>query len=715
MTTRQRNYGFAIRRDLLRGFHLNRGQFALLSLSIYIPLTLFLTWPLPLHLTSAVPNDIGDPLLNTWILAWDAHALLTRPLDLFNANIYYPLPNALAFSEHLLSTASLALPLQLAGGEPLLAYNLSLLLTFPLAAFGMYLLALRWAGPVPGRRGAAFLAGAIFAFAPYRFAAIAHLQLLTVQWLPFALLFLDRLLRPGSGRRDSAALAVFLTLQLLASWYLAIYTALVLLLYASIWVLARPRDWRSSLRALGPALAAGLLTLTLALPYLPLLADLRAARPPELAASFGAAPGDYLAAAPANTVYGPLTEALRARPGFTEENTLWAGVIPILLGLATLLPGKRPGLRTISLALWLVALISIALTFAGPYTFLIGLLPWASVVRVPPRWIIPALFALAGLSALGLSRLVARLRPHWRVGLLAALLAWTVAEAMSLPLPLARVGSLADLSPAYAWLAGQPGPFAVVELPLHAAPAPEFPEAKRLYASTRGWWGLVNGYSGFTPDRQKALAAELSGFPDEVALAALRRLAQQGVAYAIIHPDEAPLQRDRWQQSDRWRVERGTTLRPLADFGPELIYAINPHGGPPPPLDGSGRARATFDEGIALLGYHYETNTPDPRLTLYWWAEHPLPLDYTVFVHLLDASGQVLAQADGPPVSGHWPTRAWLPGEVVQDSRPLPPTPGPVAHLAIGLYDPATGQRLRAFNSAEARLDNDAVILTIAP
>ena len=160
----------------------------------YTLLTLLLTWPLPLHLTTAVPNDIGDPLLNAWILAWDAHALLTNPLNLFNANSYYPLPNTLAFSEHLLSTALLALPLQVFSREPVLAYNLSLLLTFPLSAFGMYLLTLRWLGRSPGGRAAAFLAGAIFAFAPYRFAAIAHLQLLTVQWLPLALLYLDKIL-----------------------------------------------------------------------------------------------------------------------------------------------------------------------------------------------------------------------------------------------------------------------------------------------------------------------------------------------------------------------------------------------------------------------------------------------------------------------------------------------------------------------------------------
>ena len=171
-------------------------------LLFYSLLTLILTHPLLFNLSTTVPNDIGDPLLNTWILAWDTHALLTDPLNLFQANIFYPLPNTLAYSEHLLSSALLATPFQLISSEPIVAYNLSLLLTFPLAAFGMYLLALHWTH----HRGAAFAAGFIFAFAPYRFAAIAHLQLLTFQWLPYALLFLDKIINqpPLIARKHNA-------------------------------------------------------------------------------------------------------------------------------------------------------------------------------------------------------------------------------------------------------------------------------------------------------------------------------------------------------------------------------------------------------------------------------------------------------------------------------------------------------------------------------
>ena len=148
--------------------------------ALYGLLALVSTHPLWRHLTTAVPSDIGDPLLNTWILAWDGHALLTDPAHLFDANIFFPLKDTLAYSEHLIGTALPMLPILLISGESVLAYNVAFLISFMLSGFGLYLLALHYTG----NRLAAFLAGLAFAFAPYRLSLIGHLSLLTVQWLP---------------------------------------------------------------------------------------------------------------------------------------------------------------------------------------------------------------------------------------------------------------------------------------------------------------------------------------------------------------------------------------------------------------------------------------------------------------------------------------------------------------------------------------------------
>lgn len=118
------------------------------------------------------------------------------------------------------------------------------------------------------------------------------------------------------------------------------------------------------------------------------------------------------------------------------------------------------------------------------------------------------------------------------------------------------------------------------------------------------------------------------------------------------------------------------------------------------PLPASAVAlNATFGDQIGLLGY--ELGAPDANnrvaLTLYWQARAPIAQDYTVFVHVLDSSGQLAAQADAPPQQGRYPTRWWDEGEVIADRRTIELPDGRKQEsfsLLVGLYSPTTGERL---------------------
>jgi hypothetical protein len=127
------------------------------------------------------------------------------------------------------------------------------------------------------------------------------------------------------------------------------------------------------------------------------------------------------------------------------------------------------------------------------------------------------------------------------------------------------------------------------------------------------------------------------------------------------------------------------------------------------PLDLSEVARVgpfTFGERIQLVGHRLpETSATSGnyfRLLLYWEALTEMSRSYTVFVHLVDESGQMWAQADGLPANGMYPTWAWLEGETVEDEhlvlleRAVPPG---TYHLAIGVYELETLQRLPITNS----------------
>lgn len=105
-------------------------------------------------------------------------------------------------------------------------------------------------------------------------------------------------------------------------------------------------------------------------------------------------------------------------------------------------------------------------------------------------------------------------------------------------------------------------------------------------------------------------------------------------------------------------------------------------------------APALFAEWVELVGVETAVTPAGVALTLWWRARQDAPADYTVFVHGVDAAGQVAAQADGTPNRGHSPTRLWRAGDVVRDERLLVGVGN--GRVLIGLYDPLTGARLPA-------------------
>src|SRR5688500_10734355 len=131
-------------------------------------------WPLGAHLTSRVPHDPGDPILNTWILCCNAH---TPPFTngWWDPPIFYPMRGALALSEHLAGISLISTPVQLAGGNAILGYNVALLLSYALSGVFAFALVER----LTGSRLAALCAGLAYACAPYRAGQLAHLQVLT--------------------------------------------------------------------------------------------------------------------------------------------------------------------------------------------------------------------------------------------------------------------------------------------------------------------------------------------------------------------------------------------------------------------------------------------------------------------------------------------------------------------------------------------------------
>ncbi len=114
------------------------------------------------------------------------------------------------------------------------------------------------------------------------------------------------------------------------------------------------------------------------------------------------------------------------------------------------------------------------------------------------------------------------------------------------------------------------------------------------------------------------------------------------------------------------------------------------------------RQRAVFGEYVELKGYDGPTlrDTKDSKnleITLYWKCLRTMDTNYTVFIHLLDKEGNIVAQQDQTPGQGAYPTSGWVPEEIISDSyvMPLPTDLAPATYrLFVGLYELSTGMRL---------------------
>jgi hypothetical protein len=518
------------------------------SLLAHSILAAVMSWPLVLGLAHRGVVDRVDGRLNAWILAWDAHALTHEPARIFQAPIFHPLPDALAFTENLILPAAVAAPAILLG-NPVLGYNLILLGTCVLSGLGAQLLVRR----VAGDRLAAFVAGAAFAVGGHRWVRMAHLHAELTLFLPFVLLALDRFWEKRTWR-GAFLLGLLLALQGWSSIYLGAITATAVGVGIAMMAVAGMRPSALLRPGAGLVLAAALLA-PVARPYL----RMRAFEGAEFTLADQAVHATTLqsyAAAPAR-LYGPLT---RRHLDMTKvRDPLFPGLVLLVLGVAGLAVAPRR-YRAFALAASAVAIVVSLGPETAPYRFLHEHVVLFRGIRALGRFsLIPvlALSVLAGLALSGRSR---------RASLLA--LALLLAESVNWPL---KYGDYDPPSAAARWLEGKPG--AVAYLPLGGE--------TDTYAMLEGiahFRPLVNGDSGFVP-RSYGRALEMLSGPSPT-VESLRFLRAVGV---------------------RHLVTRGDTSLPVLDqLGDEKILAV-PEGPAAQPVSVGRAAAVLWGGGGAAL------------------------------------------------------------------------------------------------------------------
>ena len=521
---------------------------------LFTVLTLGMTYPLVLHLHDGLAGDLGDPLLNAWILAWDADRLAHGLAGLWQTPIFHPYSNTLAYSEHLLGIALLVAPMQWVFGNLVLTYNVAFLGSYVLAGSGMYLLV----RSLTGSRWAGVLAGIAFAFCPYRGVQVFHLQVLMSGWMPVGLWALHRYHLTGKRLALAGFAGAFAMQGLSNGYYLYFFSlpAAVICLYAICWP---RRARRRMILEFGVAAAALLVVFApIAVIYYEVRRSQGLVRGIEEIAFYSADLAAYFHVGRDSFLWdGWLSVG-------APEAELFGGFVAMALAAAAVVGAVRSSrdARSIDSAdarlsiptvTWLyagIACLAVLLSLGpvptvwgtpilpfGPYRLGMLVIPGLDGLRVPARLAMVVYLALSVLGGLAVATWFARLSSRVRAGLGAALAVGLLLEGYAGPPTVEALG--ADVrsfdSAIYNWLAARP-PGAVLELPIEGRHRHQ--QAHHTlgyqYRTLEHGHPLVNGFSGYSsslvdflpvaPLWNTAVTGEL-----------LQGLRTIGVRYVIVH------------------------------------------------------------------------------------------------------------------------------------------------------------------------------------
>src|SRR5438105_126293 len=308
--------------------------------AFFVALAVAMTWPLARIITRGVAYP-QDPFHLTWVLDWDWYATLHQPLRLFQANIYHPAKDTLAYSEHLYGIAVFLFPLRMIGLSALTSHNIAVIVGFAFSGFAAYLLG----RIITGNAMAGVAAGIFYAYIPYRFTQLPHTQNVWAGWLPMLVIALLHCPRKPGWRSAALFGAVFL-LNGLSNLHFLVFGSIAIVLSVPLLVPDR-RQW---LRIAAATLIALALIVPFLIPYFRVTRETGMRRSWAEVKSWSATPRDWLNPGATNRFYRRIFD-----PTTDPERWLFPGVVGIALACAGAVAARRD-CRTLAMALlWIGA------------------------------------------------------------------------------------------------------------------------------------------------------------------------------------------------------------------------------------------------------------------------------------------------------------------------------------------------------------------------
>ena len=468
----------------------------------------------------------GDPALNAWVLQWMSHALVHDPLHWYAGNTFYPYPHPIVLADPLVSLAILNVPVRWFTANPWVGYNLLIIAAYYLSCVSGAALA----ETITGSRAAGIWGGIFWGFLFYRVQQIGHLQILSFQWIPAAVVCLLRFWqRPGV--RTALWFVLAFVAQALISWYLAVMVTTVVAIVA----LLRPTSetFRAPLLKYYALMAVAIVLCIapFALVYRAGFADSTLADRGALVDTFGDAVhlADYLTP-PSPTLAG--ARIAGTTYGIWGENTLYIGVVPLMLAAVGLFSRRRWALAGAALVgvgyVLALGYVSPSLGISLPLHYAARLVPAVAGLRATQRFSLVLYAGILVLSSLGLARLISRWSARVQAAATAAVCAVFLLEVFPVTLPISAAHEYGPSAPdrfIAQYQRTRPQPLVVLHLPVYYfQQAYAVEEATYMVDSTWHWAKVLNGFSGGEPLAFMERMRTLNALPDPAAVSLLREM-----------------------------------------------------------------------------------------------------------------------------------------------------------------------------------------------
>lgn len=507
----------------------------------YLVVALLLLWPTPRQMSTHMPGGLGDPQLTCWYLDRNMDKFLSLDIvGFYESNMFYPHSKTAVYSEPFIVTSLMALVIKpFSGGNIIVVYNIILILSFALTAFGMHLL---------GRElGFGHIASAgmalVFAFAPARIGQVEHLHMVTSIWIPFAVLFFIRFCR-GARFRDAMLFALFFLLNAFTSMFYMVALALTCLCVAVVEAVAHRNLWKKYLL---PGFLAGAVMLTLAAtvyhPYLAIREEQGFKRDMDDNRNYSAVPAAYVAP-PSWQGQHLVAKRLLKLDKFTRaEGALLMGFTAYACAafVVVLLALRRQQISTVHVWALLLVLTGVMLSLGPiivvgdgfrnrPFEWFFRWFPGADGMRVPARLSIMALLGVSVLAGFCLDWLRRRANMNGHV---AAILLVSLIGVESVAYPIGIEPATCkpgDWPPLYRWLKDKGAPGPILELPTTG----DWIDQRHTFHSIFHKRPMLNGYSSYFPPMFEYFSVNPAKCLDDERLGILEQL---GVRYVVAHLD----------------------------------------------------------------------------------------------------------------------------------------------------------------------------------